>query len=654
MAAFYGGIAFVIIQIIDGAFSYLHIPEWFGTAIIVLLLIGFPISMILAWVFDITPEGIVRTEGRPTGKPGTSNRTLIAVTIFAVAFGIWASWGGRGGDSEDLIRIRSIAVLPLDNNMGGPDQDYFVDGMTDALISQLYKFPGLKVISRTSAMRYKNSDKTVPEMAAELGVDAIVEGAVFKVGDMLRITAQLIDGRTDTHLWSAEYDRSLENIFDLHRDVARAIAREINLTLSPEVESRLARARPVNPEAYDFYLRGKGYMAEGGNYLGPDTRIAIQMYSKAVELDSTFALAYLSLSQARIALYWFHHDRSEENRAKAREAVDRALQLDPELPEAHLALGQYYYHGLLEYDQALAEFGIARKGLANNSDLISFIGFVERRQGKFRSALVNLKVASGLDPRASNLVYNIGETHLFLREYLEAESYLSRANSLRPNWSRPYWQLALLYINWEANLSKSREVLVRGAENVGSIDETFIIHPFVLLEMIEGNYQAALELLDMGSTNFFETQYYIIPKAQLYGQIYGLMAQPQLAYASYDSARSFLETRSQVWPEDARYHSALGIAYAGLGRKEDAIRAGKRGVELLPVSKEAIRGFYRVQDMARIFVMVGEYDQAANQLEYLMGIPGELSVMRLRIDPTWAPLSGQPRFTALLNKYSGR
>jgi serine/threonine-protein kinase len=279
---------------------------------------------------------------------------------------------------------------------------------------------------------------------------------------------------------------------------------------------------------------------------------------------------------------------------------------------------------------------------------MTFIGYVQRRQGKFEKAVVTLKEASELDPRSARLAFNIGETFMLLRKYSEAERYYERAISLAPDLLRPYAYKVQLYLLAEGSTKKARAVLNRALENIGAEEDDVILFHWVLLEIFEGNYQKALDTLSMGLSEAFETQFYFVPKAQLYGQINGLMGNRQLEQAYYESARSILETKIQEQPEDGRFHSSLGIAYAGLGRKEDALREGKLGVKLLPVTKEAWRGLYRVEALAKIYVMVGEFDAAIDQLEYLLSIPSEMSIPLLRLDPAWDPLRDHPRFKRLL------
>jgi len=347
-------------------------------------------------------------------------------------------------------------------------------------------------------------------------------------------------------------------------------------------------------------------------------------------------------------MYWQYYDHTPERLEMAKKAVDRALQLEPDLPEAHLALGNYYYHCQSDWDHALDEFAIARKGLPNDSDLLSFIGFVQRRQGKFEEALANIKRASELDPLSNNIIINLGETFTYMRNYPEAMRCFDRAISLAPDAARPYGYKASLYLLWEGSTEKARAVMEEALKTIRSSEEEYsIVNSLIDLDVYEGNYQKALDRLSLKSDDI-DSQDFFIPRAMQYASIYGYMNKSDFAKKYYDEGQNILEAKIQQEPDDVRFHSALGIAYAGLGRTQDAIREGRLAVELLPVSKEAMRGIYRVSDLARIYVMVGEFDLAINQIESLLSIPGELSIPLLRLDPAWAPLRDHPRFKKLL------
>ncbi len=551
-------------------------------------------------------------------------------------------------ESELASQRKMLAVLPFEN-LGPPEDEYFADGISEEITARLASIDGLGVIARTSAMRYKNTDKSIQKIGEELGVDYILEGTIrwqriSEDAARVRVTPQLIRVSDATHLWAEVYQRDLADIFNVQSDIAQQVAEALDITLL-ESKRQIIKSRPTdNLQAYDYYLRGNDY--HRGSRREQYLRIALQMYEKAVKLDPGFALAYARLSEAHSAMYWFF-DRSEQYPAKAKEAVDRALKLQPDLPEAHQALGFYYYWGHLDYDQALKQFAIARKSQPNNPDLLAAIAFVQRRQGNFEQTVVNLKKAFELDPRDPELHFGLGETHTLLRNYAEAEHDFDRAISLSPDIPSYYHYKAWLYLLWEGSIEKAREVQ-KAAQNVVAEEELRNFVWWVMLDVFDRKYQEALDRLTSGSPEVFQTTLYFIPRVLLYAQIYGFMSQPAFERAYYDSARIFLETKLRELPEDARVHSSLGIAYAGLGRVEDAIREGKLAVELLPVSKDAWVGAHRVEDLARIYVMVEEYDAAIEQLEYLLSIPGLISIPLIRVDPWWHPLWQHPRFLKLL------
>ncbi len=570
------------------------------------------------------------------------------IIIALAAAAVWLALEQRIGPASEEIRL---VVLPFEN-LGSAEDEYFAAGITDAITARLATIHGLAVISRQSAMQYKNRGKSAQQVANELRVDYILEGTVQRerpsdAASRVRIIPQLVNASDDTHVWAETYDNDMSEVFQMQSDLAERVAHVLNITLV-EGEQRALRSRPTeNMEAYDYYLRANEYYQR--SYLESDFRIAVKMFEKAVELDPKFALAYAQLSRCHASMYWFYYDHTPERLDMAKMAVDRALRLDPELPEAHLALGRYYYQGHLDYDRALEQSAIVRRSQPNNSELLSFVGYVQRRQGKFAEALANIRRASELDPLSNNLILELGITFQWTRDYPEAMRCFDRAISLAPDVAGPYQGKAELYLMREGNEEKARMVLEQAAKNVSSFtDDADIVLMYVWLNMIEGKHQDALAQVSSLKAEVFNSQDVYLPKAELYAQIYGLMGNKDLERDHYESAASILEARIQQEPNDARFHSALGIAYGGLGRTQDAIREGRLAVEILPVSKDAMRSFYRAKDLAQIYVMVGEFDLAIDQLEFLLSAPGELSVPLLRLDPVWAPLREQPRFKKLL------
>ncbi|MCH7575994.1 MAG: hypothetical protein IIA59_12865 [Candidatus Marinimicrobia bacterium] len=575
------------------------------------------------------------------------NAAIVAIAVVVVAFAFWGPWRGIDPSGE----IRSIAVLPLENLMGDPDQDYFVDGMHEALTSQLTRFSRLKVISRTSAMRYKNSDKSVPEIAAELGVDAIVEGSVLKAGGMVRITAQLIDGRTDLHLWASEYDRRLEDILSLHRDVARAIANEINLTLSPEVEARLAESRIVNPEAYNYVLLGDRSAERG--YTKQSFENALSMYTKAAALDSTYAQAYAGQASMHASMYWFHFDHSAERILLAREALSQAERLAPDDPIVLYAKGMYLYQCYLDYDGALKEFDNIRAVWPNNPDVTEGYATVLRRQGKMEESAMHWRRAASFDPLNTTILLNMGITYGLNRAYPEAMASLDKAISMAPDQWRTYYIAAGILYRWDGNTARSREMLAAAQAQASLKGNPWLTYISVLLEMFDGQNDQALALLRSMPIEVIDVQFFIIPKSFLAGQMYHLMGDTALAKAQFDSARAWLEESQPRSYDDARYYSALGLAWAGLGEREKALEAGRRGVAELPVTREAWRGYLRLLDLAMIQTITEDYEAAIETVDRLLTLPGDLSFKELLLDPRWAALTQQPGFSRIEQKYGG-
>jgi non-specific serine/threonine protein kinase len=591
--------------------------------------------------------------GSPAARSAKSRRMVViaaaAVIMILSSVALWLVITLRAPTSSQAIRL---VVLPFEN-LGSGEDEYFADGITDAITARLAGLKGLGVISRQSAIQYKDREKSIQQIAEELSVDYIMEGTIQRERpsertSRVRIIPQLIRASDDMHIWAQVYDDDMGEMFRLQSDLAERIAQALDITLL-EPERQALKTRPTaNMEAYDYYLRGNDYFFRG--YLENDLRLAIGMYDKAVELDPTFALAYAQLSRAHAWTYWFHYDHTEERLIMAKQAVDEAFRLSPTLPEVHLALGHYYYHGCLDYNRALEHLAIAREGHPNNSQLSEWIGYIQRRQLKFDQALANLKKAAELDPRSNIVAFEVAQTFMFLRRYLEAEPWYQRAISLAPDFPEPYSWMAWSYLLAEGSIEKAHAVFEQASQNSDSLEDHWIVYRSIVLNVFDRDYQKALSLLSAWRPEAFEPQFYFIPKTQLRAQINGLMGNKQLERDCYESARGLLEAKIQEHPEDARFHSALGIACAGLGQKQDAIREGKLAVELLPVSKDALRGFYRAKDLAQIYAMVGERGAAIDQIKSLLSVPGELSTCLLRLDPVWNPLRNHLRFKELVEE----
>jgi len=575
----------------------------------------------------------------------------ISILVLIIGFIILSPYILIGPDKVEAKRIM-LAILPFEN-LGPAEDEYFADGITEEITARLASVRGLGVIARTSAIRYKNTDKTIEQIGEELGVEYILEGTIrwqhiSEGQSQVRITPQLIKVSDATHLWAEPYQEDPSDIFQVQISIANRVVDALNVTLLSS-EQRLMKSIPTeNFEAYTFYLHGQSSLNRGTDQT--DLQEAQQWYEKAIELDPTFTSSYAQLSSVHSLLYHFYFDRSQERIVKAKEAADMAVKLEPDLPAAHIALGTYYYYCHRDYDRALEELAIAEKGLPNDCDILFYIGAIRRRQGKWAEGLENLKSASELDPHRIVLLYQIALTYRWLRNYSEADRYVDRSISLDPKNSTHYAVKVNNYLCWKGNTEQAREVLQK-AKGYG--DEEKILDELLLVDIFDGEYDKALKRLSAVRSESIYDGVSFIPTAEYVALVYELKGQVQMAQVYYDSARVLLEGKIKVSPKDSRFHSALGIAYAGLDRKEEAIEEGKLAVELLPISKDALNGYRRLRDLAIIYTMVDEYDVAIDQLDYLLSIPGTLSVGLLRLDPRWNPLRDHPRFQELLEKYSG-
>jgi len=584
-------------------------------------------------------------------------RAIAAVAVFAIAAGAAILYFGRGRPGPSAENKR-LVVLPFEN-LGAPEDEYFADGITDEITARIASISRLEVIGRSSAIQYKKTNKSPRQIGEELGVYYILSGTVRwqrQAGGVskVRVTPSLVRVSDSTQIWANPYDETIAEVFQVQSDIAMRVAQALNVALV-EPERKLLEAKLTNnPEAYDYYLRGRESINRGSENR-ENVTVSIEFFDKAIELDPDFIQAYSGLAKSHAAMYWYHFDHSGEREAKSKEAADKALELDPEAAEAHLALGTYYYHCKIDYDRALEHLDLALQKQPKNSEILETIAYIKRRQGKFDETVSNLMKALEIDPRSIEIISNMGDTYFLLRDYIEAERYYKRAISLSPDYLSSYishGSLAWLYLHGLGNTAEAREVLDEASKKILSPDEEDMLHyNWTLVNIFDKTYKEALNRIPLMPSEVYYDQFIFVPKSQLYAQIYGLMDEKQKEQESYSSARIFLENKIKEQPDDSRFYSALAIAYAGLGLKEKAIQEATRATELLPVSKEYWRGSWRVQDLAQVYVMVGEYDKAFDQIEYLLSIPGELSVALLRIDPVWAPLRALPRFQKLAQKY---
>jgi len=682
VAAVYGAVTFGVLQAADVLVPAMDLPEAVVRGIALVCILGFPIALVLAWAFETTPEGVRRTShaepeeirdivSAPRGRRWPSGILALAGTLMLIIGG-WLALSSREGGSASVDAAApsaasrsatasgrsgapdgrtSIAVLPFRNMSGDPETQPFTEGIHDDLLTQLSKINSLKVISRTSVEEYRDATKSIPEIGRELGVGNILEGGVQSAGGAFRINVQLIDAESEGHLWAEQYEGELTvaNIFQVQSEIADEITEALRARLTAEERAAIARTPTEDFDAYQDYLQARTYFLE--SYLESNFRSADQIASRVIERDPNFAEAYALKGATGTMLYWFFFDRSDSIVAASRQLIDRSLELSPDLPEGHAALGHWYYRTQLDYDRALKELKIARAARPSDTGFETTIASVLRRKGDMEEAIASFERGAELDPRSAMAPYSVGETLMLVRRFEEAEKWFRRAIDVRPDFELPYSYMARLRLQTEGDTAGARQWLVRKADR-GLTDDQFDF-TFVDLGLLEAGPTTAR---DSGQSLSFmrasggpiDNQFRYTPMSLLSGELRRKIGDSRGAAAAFDSARVALEALVAAHPDEPRYRSSLGLALAGLGRADDAIREGREGLRLMSPDVEAWRGTYRVVDLARIYAMTGRTDEAIDQLEYAMSIPGDLSRWELRLDHTWDPLRGDPRFEALI------
>jgi len=670
VAVAYAIVAWLLIEVASTTFPILRLPEWAVTLVTVLLIIGFPVAVIFAWVYELTPEGLKKSQ-QVTASENVSSVTgrkldfvIIGLLLVVVVFQILDNYALVGtteqlaeSESEQSAEAvvapnRSIAVLPFENLSPDPENAFFADGIHDDLLTQLAKISSLKVISRTSVLEYRNSPKNMRQIGEELGVATILEGGVRRAGNTIRFNAQLIDAETDEHLWAESYDRELtaKNIFAIQREMATSIAEALQATLSPEETARLAEVPTQNLKAYNFYLSGNDYIRRTDNLTAYS--LAAQQYQHAVEEDPDFALAWAALARAHSGVYLFRVDPSESRREAARQAIERAFMLEATLPEAHLAMGFYQYHVFRDYQAALKEFAIAEAGMPGNSTVFLGQAYIYRRLGEFEHSAATMDRAIELDPRNLEQLWIQSFNYSALRNYAKADRYLDRALEIAPDTVFAYVAKVQIPLLRDGDVTLAKAAAANPPLNLGDSRQWL----GWMAAIYERDYEAALAYLDEWEIDVFRGPgNYHTPIACFYGVTYRLVGQPDRAKDQFRIARMQVEEALATDPEDPLLLIALGEALAGLGEREAAIDAARQAMTLLPTSRDALSGSQnQLEAILRVLVPAGDLDSAIEQLDAFLAAPGYWSIEGLLPDPRLDPLRDDPRFVSLVEKYKRR
>jgi serine/threonine-protein kinase len=593
------------------------------------------------------PEAVLKEAIKPISALRKNHKvTIFIVSLIALVLIILGLFFIPKGFKSDEQVIKSVAVLPFKLLSNEPDKQYLADGMMEAITLHLSKIKDLRVMSRTSVEQYRGTIKTIHAIGQELDVDYLIEGSFQKFGDNTKLIVQLIKASEESHVWADEYNSKWSDVFSVQSEVAQKIASELMVVLTPEEIAKMAEKPTKNLEAYQAYLRGR-YYTNQPHYSKDDWAQALQGYQDAVELDTTFALAYGELARAHARLIFLREDLSEQRLEKANQAAAKALRLGSDQPRVHLALGYYYLYAYRDENQALKQLEIAEKSLPNDVGILVEKAAIIVTKGRWEEYIHLLEKAQQVSPNDVSVISDLAEGYWVTRRFRNAINACNQAIALSPNSLWPYLTKAFGYWSWKGPCKESRDAL----KHVGNEHEWYLFS-WWFQEIGEGNYQAALQL--MSDTSIIwgtNTKMWAIPRTMFNAFIYDYLDEQELALVNYKAAKEILEKKVADIPNDPRYHSALGIAYAGLGEKEKAIKEGLKAETLLPISRDAMYGLGILQDLAIIYTMVGEFDLALDTLDKLLSIPSWITPVWLSWEIQYAPLKTHPRYKKLLANY---
>ena len=545
-------------------------------------------------------------------------------SLFALAAAAgWIVW------KSELIRqplTTGIAVLPFENLTSDvvqqmrEDAAAFVDGVQDDILTKLARIADLKVISRTSVMEYRDK-RNVRQIGNDLRVSHVLEGSVRRIGTRFHMNAQLIDTRTDTHVWVEQYDRDLNDLFAIQSEIAQKIAGQLRAKISPAEKLAIERKPTGDLVAFELYSRAISLTPTIARRRIADSRQqAIDLLNQAVARDPSFFEAYCALALSHDQIYFFNFDHTPARLASAEAAIQEAFRIRPNAGEAHLARARHLYNGYLDYDGALAELEVARQTLPNDPRIFRLTGSIQRRQGHWEESIRNLERALELDPRNRNTLDSLGDSYGALRRYAEQKSNFDRILAIEPNDLAAKAERAFVEVNWKADTGPLRQLIddIR-ATNPAAMPQ--IADRWLTCALAERDLAAAKEALLASDEGPLGLDAVHFPRPFVEGVIARMANDEQKAQLAFTAARAEQEKTVQAQPDYGPAWCVLGVIDAALGRKEDALREGRRAVELLPVEQDSVNGLHMIEYLAMIAAWVGEKDLACEQLATAIRYP---------------------------------
>jgi TolB-like protein/Tfp pilus assembly protein PilF len=623
--------------------------------IVLLIIIGFPIALVLAWVFELTPEGVKRTEDVDLAKPRIKSQAWIYVAVIGGFVSIGLFFLGRysapsTNSAAADISAKSIAVLPFQNLSDDKTNSYFADGVQDQILTNLAKVSELKVISHTSARQYKSGvQRNLREIGKQLGVAYVVEGSVQRSRDRLRINAQLIDARTDTHVWAETYDRTAADLFAIQSELAQSIVSQLKARLSPQQKAEIEEHPTQDLVAFELYLQAKQIV---DSYLiAEDVRAALlkslELLQEAIKRDERFLSAYCYAARANDLLYFFDLDPTPDRVGLAETAINTALRLRPDSAEAHFAKGDFLFRCHRDYNGALAELAIARPGLPNSTPFFILDGYINRRRNNWSQAERDFSTAVALDPRNPNAYNLLADTYNLQRKHLLAAQVYEGVLAAGERTPIVFFRRNSALFNGTGNSTALREVLAKNPEMDVGGGQTPVR---IFLALIDRNFAEAQRVLTASPRSDFQDIDYSFyyPKAWFEALIARDKGDSAGTVAAFRSARAILAQRLAIKPEHARTIAVLAQVDAGLGQKELALQEGQHAIDLMPISTDIYDGALVLEGLGQVYTWTGEHDRAIEVLQKLVSIPSYINYARLKFHPLWKPLHSDPQFERIL------
>jgi TolB-like protein/Tfp pilus assembly protein PilF len=649
------------VQVVGTVMPIFHAPDWAQQIFVILVAAGFPIALVLSWCLDIE-GGAIKIAGAGPEESASANRhrlwvvaaagSLIAGSAVA-GYWFWHPWAAVPhveSNAAAAIPAKSIAVLPFENLGEQGEYSFLADGVQDEILTNLAKVADLKVISRTSVMQYKGGvQRNIREIAKALGVAHILEGTVQRDDGRVRVNAQLIDARTDSHVWAEKYDRNLADVFAIESELAEKIADQLKSKLSPEEKAAIKEQPTADLVAFDLYARAKQLIDASAITLPQEESLieAIRLLSEVTQRDPGFALAYYQLAIAHDRLYFVGIDHTPARLAMAEAAIQAFTRLRPNSGEAHLARAGHLYWVYHDYDQAREEITLAQKSLPNDPIPPLLAGYIDRRQSRWDESIKNLERAIELDPQNPIKVEQLARTYQLLRRYADAAQAFDHALAINPKDASMRASRADVELQWHADLQPLRSTIQSilsedsgAAKNVADI--------WLQLAQCQRDLDSAQRALSALPNDACRVETVPFPRRWCEGLVALMRGDKPAANAAFTAAHNEAAQLMRDQPDYAEALCVLGMADAFRGHKDAAIREGRRAVELLPVTKDSVGGSLVLQYLAIIYAWAGEKDLALQQLAIAVRTPGFLNYGHLRFHPYWDPLRGDARFDQIV------